>query len=119
FRNPWRFSFDRLTGALYVGDVGQELWEEVDYEPAGSPGGNNYGWRLYEGRHCYNPPSNCEPTPGATPFYPLVTPVAEYSSDTGTGNCSVTGGYAYRGTQQTTLGGVYFFADYCSGRIWG
>ena len=70
-RNPWRFSFDRKTGDLYIGDVGQDAWEEVDFQPAGCAGGANYGWRLTEGAHCYNPPSGCN-TAGITP------PVAEY-----------------------------------------
>jgi glucose/arabinose dehydrogenase len=131
-RNPWRFGFDRQTGDLFIADVGQDRWEEVDFEPAGSPGGTNYGWRLWEGQHCYNPTSNCTPTPGATPFYPMVTPVVEYSHGTPTPGpsptppgtpdsgygCSITGGYVYRGVQSPTLQGFYFFADYCSGLIW-
>jgi hypothetical protein len=116
-RNPWRFSFDRMTGDLYIGDVGQADWEEIDVEPAGSPGGVNYGWRLWEGRHCYNPPANCTPTPGATPFYPWATPVAEYWSNDG--ECTVIGGAVYRGARYPTLLGTYFFGDFCSGRIWG
>lgn len=107
-RNPWRFSFDRLTGDLYLGDVGQSVWEEIDYQPASSKGGENYGWRLTEGSHCFEP-LDCDPTG-------LVAPVAEYDHSLG---CAVTGGYVYRGDQHRQMQGVYFFADYCSGRIWG
>lgn len=107
-RNPWRFSFDRATGDLYIADVGQNQYEEVDFQPAASPGGENYGWRIMEGRHCFNPPSGCDQTG-------LVLPVAEYSHADG---CSITGGYVYRGTQYPQLNGQYFFADYCIGTIW-
>ncbi|HEV8353525.1 MAG TPA: PQQ-dependent sugar dehydrogenase [bacterium] len=104
FRNPWRFSFDRKTQKLFVGDVGQNAWEEVDIvEP-----GRNYGWRIMEGRHCYNPPSGCS-TSG------LRLPTAEYGHDVG---CSVTGGYVYRGTTMSELRGRYLFGDYCTGLIW-
>jgi glucose/arabinose dehydrogenase len=109
-RNPWRFSFDRKTGDLYVGDVGQSAWEEVDFQPAGSAGGANYGWRLTEGAHCYNPPSGCNTTG-------ITLPVAEYGHVNG--NCSITGGVVYRGRDFARLSGIYFYADYCSGRIWG
>ena len=109
-RNPWRFSFDRKTGDLWIGDVGQGAWEEVDFQPAGAAGGVNYGWRLTEGAHCYNPPSGCNTT-GITP------PVAEYGHVSG--NCSITGGFAYRGRDFARLNGIYFYADYCSGRVWG
>jgi glucose/arabinose dehydrogenase len=105
FRNPWRFSFDRATGDLYVGDVGQNNWEEIDFEPAGSKGGLNYGWRIMEGLHCYNPATNCDMTG-------LVLPIFNYNHDAG---CSVTGGYVYRGTQYPWLVGQYIFADYCTG----
>ncbi len=107
-RNPWRFSFDRLTGDLYLGDVGQYEWEEIDFQAANSAGGENYGWRLTEGNHCFLPP-DCDPA-GLTP------PVAEYDHSLG---CAVSGGHIYRGEQYPRLEGVYFFADYCSGRIWG
>ena len=105
-RNPWRFSFDRTTGDMFVGDVGQSSWEEIDYEPAGS-GGRNYGWRLMEGTHCFNPASNCND--GS-----LTLPILEYSHSFG---CSVTGGFRYRGGGSAFYG-AYFYADYCSGRIW-
>lgn len=107
-RNPWRFSFDRLTADLYIADVGQSAYEEVDFQPAGSPGGQNYGWRIMEGLHCYNP-NPCDPAG-------LTLPVAEYPHGPG---CSVTGGFVYRGSASPALAGVYFFGDYCSGQIWG
>lgn len=107
-RNPWRFSFDRLSGDLFLGDVGQNTWEEIDYQSAGSSGGENYGWRLTEGNHCFQP-SNCDPAG-------LVAPVAEYDHSLG---CAITGGYLYRGAEYAQMQGVYFFADYCSGRLWG
>ena len=107
-RNPYRFSFDRLTGDLYIADVGQSRWEEIDVQPAASPGGQNYGWRLMEGDECYNPPSGCND--GS-----LVLPVHVYGHDLG---CSVTGGVVYRGSALPELQGLYFFADWCSARIW-
>lgn len=122
-RNPWRFSFDRLTGDLFIGDVGQDAWEEIDVLPAGSTAGVNFGWRIMEGNHCYNPPADCQ-TEG------LTRPVWEYSNDanymrtlmgmsqSGVAGCSVTGGYVYRGKSMPELGGAYFFSDYCSGNIW-
>jgi glucose/arabinose dehydrogenase len=108
FRNPWRFTFDRATGDLYIGDVGQNAYEEIDYQPAASHGGENYGWNLMEGLHPYegNPPA------GAA----LLPPVAEYSHEVG--GCSVTGGYVYRGPSLPELAGTYFYGDYCSGLIW-
>jgi len=108
-RNPWRFSFDRLTGDLYIGDVGQNKWEEIDVQPAESRGGENYGWRIMEGAHCFNPATGC-----ARPD--LTLPVYEYSQSEG---CSVTGGYVYRGGSLPDLEGTYIFADYCAGTIWG
>jgi glucose/arabinose dehydrogenase len=104
-RNPWRFSFDRITGDLYIGDVGQNAWEEIDRQPLDPPGGANYGWNLMEGNHCFL--SGCDPTG-------LTMPIAEYSHVLG---CSVTGGYVYRGTAQPALRGMYIFGDYCSGRL--
>jgi len=108
-RNPWRFSFDRLTGDLYIGDVGQGAWEEIDFQPSSSPGGENYGWRVMEGAHCYNP-SSCNPAG-------FTLPVWEYAH--GTGDCSVSGGFVYRGSAYACLHGTYVYGDYCSGRIWG
>lgn len=106
-RNPWRFSFDRLTGDLYIADVGQGDWEEISFAPASSIGGENYGWNLLEGSHCYQ--DDCDPSG-------TVLPILEY--DHNTGHCSVTGGYVYRGSQFPSLAGNYFYADYCSGVIW-
>jgi glucose/arabinose dehydrogenase len=108
-RNPWRFTFDRATGDLFIGDVGQDSWEEIDFQPASSSGGENYGWRLMEGTHCFNPAANCN---SGT----LTLPIAEYSHALG---CSVTGGYRYRGQQIPELYGVYLYGDFCSGRVWG
>jgi glucose/arabinose dehydrogenase len=108
-RNPWRFSFDRATGDLFIADVGQNAFEEVNFQPAASAGGENYGWRIMEASHCYNPPEGCNQAG-------LVPPIAEYSHNEG--GCSVTGGYVYRGSQYPAMQGVYFFGDYCSGIIW-
>jgi cysteine-rich repeat protein len=104
FRNPWRFSFDRATGDLYTGDVGQNAFEEIDFQPVSSPGGENYGWNTMEGLHCFNPSSGCDQTG-------LTLPVVEYGHGIG---CSVTGGYVYRGCAMPDLRGRYFYADYCS-----
>ena len=106
-RNPWRFSFDRQTGALFIGDVGQGAWEEIDAEPAGA-GGRNYGWNIMEGPACFREPS-CDPTG-------LVGPVAPYAR--ADGRCAVTGGYVYRGARFPALAGGYLFSDYCSGEVW-
>ncbi len=108
-RNPWRFSFDRATGDLYIADVGQNRWEEVNLQPAGSPGGQNYGWRIMEGRHCFTPPEGCAQEG-------LTLPILEYDHTQG---CSITGGYVYRGRAVSGLEGVYLYGDFCSGRIWG
>lgn len=107
-RNPWRFSFDRLTGDLWIADVGQNAFEEVNYQPAGSAGGENYGWRCYEGNQPYN-------TTGCAAASEYTSPVHTYPHDDG---CSVTGGYVYRGSTSSQYYGRYFFADYCSDRIW-
>ena len=106
FRNPWRFSFDRTTGDLYIGDVGQNQWEEIDFLPAGSPGGANFGWDHREGAHDYE---------GGGPEG-MIDPVAEYSHPDG--GCSVTGGYVYRGSMPEWQG-IYLYGDYCTGMIWG
>ncbi len=108
-RNPWRYSFDKMTGDLWIGDVGQNAWEEIDFAPAGSGGGYNYGWRCYEGNHPKNT-SGCQPQA----FYD--EPLFEYAQS-GNG-CSVTGGYVYRGTKYGNMFGKYFYADYCTGKIW-
>jgi glucose/arabinose dehydrogenase len=113
-RNPWRFSFDRTTGDLYIADVGQDTWEEVNFQPAGDPGGRNYGWRILEGAHCYNPSSGCVPPPG------YIAPAFEYPHGTNDSNgCSVTGGFVYRGSSYPSMQGIFFYGDYCSGKIWG
>jgi len=109
-RNPWRFSFDRLTGDLLIADVGEDNHEEVDFQQDSSGGGENYGWRLMEGTHCFNPNTDCND--GS-----LTLPVIEY--DHSFGNCSITGGYRYRGTLLPSLTGIYLYADFCSGTIWG
>jgi glucose/arabinose dehydrogenase len=106
-RNPWRFSFDRATGALYIGDVGQGAWEEIDYTPRRSPGLENYGWDVYEGRASFEQKSL---GPGR-----LRQPIWVYDRNNG---CSVTGGFVYRGAAVSSARGRYFFGDYCSGRIW-
>ncbi|MFA6956967.1 MAG: PQQ-dependent sugar dehydrogenase [Thermoanaerobaculia bacterium] len=105
-RNPWRFSFDMATGDLYIADVGQSLWEEIDYQPASSAGGENYGWNLMEASHCYKPATLCDD--GS-----LVKPILEYSHSEG---CSVTGGYVHRG-RSGRLYGSYLYGDFCSGFI--
>jgi glucose/arabinose dehydrogenase len=105
-RNPYRFSFDRATGDLYIADVGHDQWEEINFQEADSPGGQNYGWRVFEGAHPYSD----EADPGGT-----IPPIAEYNHSLG---CSVTGGYVYRGTALPALWGVYLYGDWCSGRIW-
>ncbi len=125
-RNPWRASFDRLTGDLYIGDVGQDLREEVDYQPATSIGGENYGWRCEEGLACStDSPSSCPgttgcncpaPTPGLTPpihDYEHLSPPPPTSFV-----CSIIGGYVYRGSQVPSLAGRYLFADWCGDAIW-
>jgi glucose/arabinose dehydrogenase len=107
-RNPWRFSFDRTTGDLYIGDVGQNRYEEVDVQTtAGGRGrGANFGWNIMEGTHCY-PTDPCTTT-GVQPVveYPHLRPA-----------CSVTGGYVYRGSAVPALAGNYFYADYCAGSV--
>jgi len=107
-RNPWKFSFDRLTGDLWIADVGQNAVEEVNFQPATSPGGENYGWRCYEGNQTYN-------NSGCAPAASLTFPVYAYPQGD---ECSVTGGYVYRGNTSSTYYGHYFFTDYCSDRIW-
>lgn len=109
-RNPWQFTFDRQTGDLFIADVGQANYEEVDFEPASSIGGVNYGWHNMEATHCYNPQINCDvgqPT----------LPILEYNHSSN--NCSITGGYRYRGTRYPNMQGIYFYGDFCTGRIWG
>ncbi len=109
-RNPWRYSFDRETGDLWIGDVGQNAWEEIDFQPAGSTGGENYGWRCNEGFHIFNIFS-CDDN------ITYVDPVHEYVNSNGAGK-SVTGGYVYRGSDFPGLYGHYIYADYVTGRVW-
>jgi len=109
-RNPWKFSFDRQTGALYLGDVGEARQEEINFRPASSTGKENYGWRILEGSLCAHPAAGCIPPPQYVP------PVTEYSHDSG---CSVTGGYVYRGAEFPVLNRIYLFGDFCSGIVWG
>jgi glucose/arabinose dehydrogenase len=106
FRNPWRYSFDRATGDLYIADVGQDDWEEVSFQSADSPGGENYGWNIYEGNHPYS---------GETTSANMVMPIAEYNHSLG---ISITGGYVYRGEAIPDLQGVYLYGDWGSGRLW-
>ena len=107
-RNPWRFSFDRKTGDLWIADVGQNAVEEINFQPAGSPGGENYGWRCYEGNNIFD-------TAGCTSANSLVFPVYTYTHGS---ECSVTGGFVFRGDSLSPYYGKYFFADYCSDMIW-
>ncbi len=107
-RNPWRFSFDRDTDDFFIADVGQSNWEEINYQPADSQGGENYGWRCYEGNHEFN-------TNGCASPDEYVFPIFEYDHGSG---CSVTGGYVYRGYLYPELNGAYFLADHCSGEFW-
>ena len=122
-RNPWRFSFDRETSDLFIGDVGQNLWEEINWLTWDESLGANFGWRTMEGNHCYDPEEFCDTTG-------LIMPVFEYPNNASymkiligmdereaTG-CSVTGGYVYRGNNNPDLWGTYIFGDYCTGRIW-
>jgi glucose/arabinose dehydrogenase len=115
-RNPWRFSFDRKYGDLFIADVGQSAWEEVNLQPAGTPGGRDFGWDCAEGAHEYVPPGGTDgPTAGCSSdpsSYEL--PILEYSHGIG---CSITGGYRYYGDLYPDMHGVYFFGDYCSGDI--
>ncbi len=108
-RNPWRFSFDRATHDLFIGDAGQNAVEEIDYQPAASAGGQNYGWAIYEGNTCFVGSAACS-TGG------LTAPVSTYRHVDG--SCVVVGGYVYRGQRYPSLTGAYFYGDACSGRIW-
>jgi len=109
-RNPWRWSFDRQTGDLFIGDVGQGTWEEIDRLPRGAPGGANFQWSCLEGTHPFSTSRSC--TTGTA-----TAPIFEYTHS-GLGDCSVTGGYLYRGSAIPSLVGQYVYGDYCSGRIW-
>lgn len=117
-RNPWRFSFDRQTNDIYMGDVGQGAWEEVNFQPSTSTGGENYGWDCYEGNHDYelnDPNDDCSAT--------YTIPIFEYARSENQSNpsapcSSITGGYVYRGSAYPNLQGYYIVADYCSGKFW-
>jgi hypothetical protein len=109
-RNPWKFSFDNLNGDLWIADVGQNNKEEINRALSSSPGGENYGWRCYEGNSTYN-------TSGCGSIDNYTFPVAEYSYGGNPFKCSITGGFRYRGSSQPTLEGLYFFTDFCSGQI--
>jgi len=112
-RNPWRFSFDRANGDMYIGDVGQNSREEVSFQSGQSAGGENYGWKVMEGLNCYSTANCTNPPTCNSPS--LVLPIHQYATGS---NCTVVGGYVYRGCAIPDLDGTYFFADYCSGRIW-
>jgi len=107
-RNPWRYAFDGATGDLYIADVGQNAFEEIDFQPASSEGGENYGWRVMEGESCFNPRTNCDRTG-------LTLPIFAYGRSDG---ASVTGGEVYRGEAYPSFAGTYVFADYVSGNVW-
>ena len=109
-RNPWRWSFDRETNDLWLADVGQNLWEELNFRAAGTTGGINYGWRCYEGNHAFN-------TAGCLPQSNYISPIHEYPHDT-TGGISVTGGFVYRGPEFPNLTGYYLMSDFGSGHLW-
>jgi glucose/arabinose dehydrogenase len=117
-RNPWRFSFDRANGNLYIADVGQNALEEIDFQPAASPGGENYGWDCYEGNSLASASSGCSTTATCAPASQFTFPVHQYTHGGSPFRCSITGGYVYRGTQYPSLDGRYVFADYCSGDFW-
>ena len=120
-RNAWRFSFDKLTGDLYIGDVGQNSWEEINFQSASSNGGENYGWNHYEGDSVFNEKEEIDDTAMPIYVYPnnanIVKVLLGWKEDDVHG-CSVTGGYVYRGSSINSLKGHYLFADYCTGRIW-
>jgi glucose/arabinose dehydrogenase len=107
-RNPWRPSFDRGTGDLYIADVGQNIWEEINFQPASTTAAINYGWRCYEGNATFN-------TSGCAPMSTMKFPFHTYDHGSG---CSITGGYVYRGCDIPALRGTYFFADVCSNQVW-
>ena len=123
-RNVWRFSFDKENGDLYMGDVGQDEWEEIDYQAYDTPGGLNFGWNIMEGNHCYGENNkDCDSKETTKPIF-------EYPNDANYAKtivgwdqpdmhgCSVTGGYVYRGKNKPDLYGKYFFGDYCTGKVW-
>jgi len=110
-RNPWRFSFDRATGDLYITDVGQNAWEEIHFQPASSPGGENYGWRIMEGNNCFNPSVGCNTTG-------LEVAIYEYGHTFSPFVCSIIGSESYRGRSMANMQGRFFFTDSCSKEVW-
>jgi glucose/arabinose dehydrogenase len=120
-RNPWRFSFDAINGDMFIGDVGQDSWEEINYLKSDSAG-LNFGWNIVEGNHCYSDPE-CDKRMYVDPMFEYPSDAAYWKSIMGlrekniTG-CSVTGGYIYRGKKVKSLYGLYIFSDFCSGKIW-
>jgi len=114
-RNPFRASFDRETGDLYIGDVGQSGKEEISVEPAGSPGGLNFGWKIMEGLNCFST-NNCDPNVPACNSPALTDPIQQYN--TNFTNCAIIGGYVYRGDAIPDLDGTYFYGDHCSANVW-
>jgi len=120
-RNPWRFSFDRETGDMYIGDVGQNLWEEINFQPGLSTGGENYGWNHYEGMEEFDGHSQISGAIDPIYVYPNDANIIKVLLGWGEADvhgCSVTGGYVYRGDDIPTLYGHYIFSDYCTGKIW-
>ena len=123
-RNPWRFTFDKKTGDMFIGDVGQNNWEEINFESKDSNGGLNFGWKILEGTHCYpNDNNKCDKDGMIPPLfeYPndanYLKTIIGFKQSKSTG-CSVTGGYIYRGNNFPELYGRYFFGDYCTGKVW-
>ncbi|WP_315817421.1 PQQ-dependent sugar dehydrogenase [Paraflavitalea speifideaquila] len=110
-RNPWRWSFDRSTGDMWIADVGQDGWEEINFRPAAATGNVNYGWRCYEANAPFN-------SSGCLPAANYISPIFSYPHDNVTGGFAVTGGYVYRGSQFPTLAGYYICADYISNNVW-
>ena len=125
FRNVWRFSFDAKTGDIILADVGQHLWEEINFELSNSKGGKNYGWNIFEGNHCYPEESECVNSGYDTPIFEYPnnanyarTLLGFKQKSPDMDGCSITGGYIYRGTRIKSLYGRYIFGDYCTGKIW-
>ena len=124
-RNVWRFSFDNHTGDLIMGDVGQHLWEEINFEHSNSKGGKNYGWNIFEGNHCYPEDAECVDLEYDAPIFEYPnnanyarTLLGFKQKSPEMDGCSITGGYVYRGEKIESLYGRYIFGDYCTGKIW-
>ena len=123
FRNVWRFSFDKETGDMYLGDVGQNNWEEIDWQPSNSKGGYNYGWNILEGNHCYPEDLKCDINIFDNPIFEYPNNAKYVKTLFGIKQpnmvgCSITGGYVYRGKAVKELYGRYLFGDYCTGKVW-